>query len=155
MTVMVDEQVLPRLRAAIDEPAVLRHRFIKTWGHGEAYVADLLSDLYASTNPSIAYLIDETEVRVRISAKANDEAAALALIEPVQAEVERRLGDAVFGYEAATGMSVLAEMLTERGWSIAVQEVATAGLLGARLAAAAGMPFAGGRTTPAADRAAR
>ena len=146
MTVMVDEQVMPRLRAAIDAPTVLRSRVIKTWGHGEAHIADVLGDLYASTNPSIAYLIDETEVRIRISAKADDEAAAFALIAPVQAEVERRLDGYVFGYDDDTGIDVLGAGLAARSWSIAVEEVATAGLLGSRLAPAPGVPFAGGAT---------
>ena len=151
MTVMVDEQVMPRLRAAIDAPTVLRSRVIKTWGHGEAHIADVLGDLYESTNPSIAYLIDETEVRIRISAKADDEQAAFALIEPVQSEIERRLDGSIFGYDDDTGIEVLGSRLAGKGWSIGVVEVATAGLLASRLAPAPAVPFAGGTTLPAAD----
>jgi nicotinamide-nucleotide amidase len=151
MQVMVDEQVLPRLRAAIDEPTVLRSRVVKTWGHGESHIAEVLGDLYASANPSIAFLIDEAEVRVRISAKADDEGQAFALTAPVQQEIERRLGDSVFGYDEATGLGVLSEALQRRGWRIGVHEVATAGLLGARLAGYAGMPFAGATTHAAGE----
>lgn len=151
MAVMVDEQVLPRLRAAVDAPTVLRSRVIKTWGYGESYVADLLGDLYESVNPSLAYLIDETEVRVRISAKDDDEPAALALIAPLAEEVERRLAGCVFGHDDDTGIGVLGRVLRDRGWTVAVAETATAGLLTARLAGA--VPFAGG-LTHAGDRAA-
>lgn len=155
MTVMLDQQVLPRLRAAVDAPTVLRSRVIKTWGHGESHVADLLGDLYASVNPSLAYLIDETEVRVRISAKADDEAAALALIAPLAEEVERRLADCLFGYDDDTGIGVLGRALRGRGWMLAVAEAATAGLLSSRLAGAGVVPFAGGLAHPPdADRTA-
>ena len=150
MTVMLDEQVLPRLRAAVDAPTVLRSRVIKTWGHGESQIADLLADLYESVNPSLAYLIDETEVRVRISAKADDEAAAFALMTPMQREVERRLAGVIFGHDDDTGISVLGRALDDRGWTVAVAEVATAGLLSARLAGSGSAPFAGGLTEPGA-----
>jgi nicotinamide-nucleotide amidase len=150
MTVMVDEQVMPRLRAAIDAPTVLRSRVIKTWGHGEAHISDVLGDLYETTNPSIAFLIDETEVRIRISAKSDDEEQAFALIAPVQAEIERRLDGYIFGYDDDTGIGVLGRRLSDRGWTVGVEEVATAGLLASRLAPAPGMPFAGGITRPVA-----
>ncbi|MPZ72606.1 MAG: hypothetical protein GEU74_05145 [Nitriliruptorales bacterium] len=151
MTVMIDEQVMPRLRAAIDAPTVLRSRVIKTWGHGEAHISDVLGDLYETSNPSIAYLIDETEVRIRISAKADAEQQALALIAPVQAEIERRLDGYIFGYDDATGIGVLGEHLAARSWSIALAEVATAGLVSSRLAANPAVPFAGGTTLSAGD----
>lgn len=148
MAVMIDEQVMPRLRAAIDAPTVLRSRVIKTWGHGEAHISDVMGDLYATSNPSIAYLIDETEVRIRISAKADDEEHAFGLITPIQREIERRLDGYIFGYDDATGIGVLGEQLAGRSWSITVAEVATAGLLASRLAAHPGVPFAGGTTLP-------
>ena len=148
MTVMIDEQVMPRLRAAVDAPTVLRSLVIKTWGHGEAHISDVLADLYVSTNPSIAYLIDETEVRVRISAKADDEAQAFALIQPVRDEVERRLEGTVFGYDEDTGIGVLGRELDQRSWSIGIGEIATAGLVSSRLAAHPAISFAGGTTLP-------
>ena len=152
MTVMMDEQVMPRLRAAIDAPTVLRSRVLKTWGHGEAHISDVLADLYETSNPSIAYLIDETEVRIRISAKADNEEQSLALIAPVQSEIERRLDGYIFGYDDATGIGVLGEQLTAQSWSIALAEVATAGLVSSRLAASTVVPFAGGTTLPGSEQ---
>ena len=151
MTVMIDEQVMPRLRAAIDAPTVLRSRVIKTWGHGEAHISDVLGDLYETTNPSIAYLIDETEVRIRISAKADTEEHAFALIAPVQQEIEQRLDGSVFGYDEETGIGVLGTRLSDKGWSIGITEVATAGLIASRLAPDSLVPFAGGITRQPGD----
>ena len=151
MELMVDEQVLPRLRAAIDAPTVLRSEVLRTWGDGEARIAEALDDLFRTTNPSIAFLIDETEVRVRISAKAGDHDAAAALIAPVRDEVERRLGDLVFGRGEQTGLGVLVDLLAEHGWTVAAHEVGTAGLLGTRLAGAAGPAFAGAAIAPGGE----
>lgn len=144
MELMVDQEVLPRLRAATDAPTVLCSEVLRTWGEGEARIAEALDDLFASANPSIAFLIDETEVRVRISAKAADRDTAAAMIAPVRGEVERRLGDLVFGHGEDTGLRVLAAELDRRGWTIGAHEVGTAGLLTTRLVDAIGARFADG-----------
>jgi hypothetical protein len=103
---------------------------------GESRIADQLDDLFASTNPSVAFLISDMEVKVRISAKAGDERAAEALIAPIEAEVRARLGDAVFAVDNETVESILLDRVTGRGWTVATIEAATLGQAGARLAAA-------------------
>jgi nicotinamide-nucleotide amidase len=112
---------------------------------GESRIADQLDDLFASTNPSVAFLISDMEVKVRISAKAADEQAAVALIAPVEAEIRGRLGDAVFATDDETVESILIDRVTGRGWTVATVEEATLGQVGARLAAAdtTGRVFAG------------
>ena len=133
MTVMLDEQVLPRLRTAEGRPAVLRSRVLRTWGLGESQVSHTLDDLYVSSNPSVAFLIDGPEVRIRITAKAEDAARAEGLIEPMEREVRQRLGAAIFATDDETTQGVLLGLLDERGWSLAIVETLTAGLVAARL----------------------
>lgn len=134
MTVMLDNEVLPRLRLLDRQPAVLRSRVLHTWGHGESTVADLLGDLYESTNPSIAFLIRDMEVRVRISAKATDEGSAMALIAPFEEEVRSRLGEAVFAADDQIVEEIVLADLNRAGWTISTVERATVGQVGARLA---------------------
>jgi nicotinamide-nucleotide amidase len=150
MTVMLDEQVLPRLRAASGEPAILRSRVLRTWGYGESQVAELLDDLYLSTNPTVAFLIDGGEVRVRISAKAGNAGTADTLIAGVEQEVVRRLGPVVFGSDHDTVEVVLVRELTARGWRLATVEAATLGTVASSFAATGGATtaFAGGLTVP-------
>lgn len=143
MVVMLDEQVLPRLRRAAGEPAVLRSRVLRIWGLGESSVADALDDLFATANPSIAFLVEGVEVRVRISAKAPDARTASSMIAEVEREVAGRLGDAVFGRDAQTVEAVLARQLAARGWSVGVVEGVTHGTVAATLAAAAPDVFGG------------
>lgn len=133
MTVMIDEQVLPRLRRAEGRPAVLQSRVLRTWGLGESQISEALEDLYASPNPSVAFLIDGPEVRIRITAKADDRPAAERLIEPIESEVRRRLGAAVFASDGQTTQAVLLGLLDQRGWTLAVAETLTAGLVASRL----------------------
>jgi nicotinamide-nucleotide amidase len=147
MSAMLEQEVIPRLRRLAGDSTVLRSRVLRTWGMGESRIADQLDDLFASTNPSVAFLISDMEVKVRISAKAADERAAEALIAPIEAEVRSRLGDAVFAIDDETVESILVDRVTGRGWTVATIEAATLGQVGARLAAAdaAGSVFSGSR----------
>ena len=150
MIAMLDEQVLPRLRIASGEPAILRSRLLRTWGQGESQIAEALDDLYTSTNPSLAFLVSGAEVRVRISAKAADAATADTMIAAVEDEVARRLGTVVYGRDDDTVETIAVRELTARGWRIGTVEVATLGSVAATLASADrdGVAFAGGLTMP-------
>ncbi|HSJ84613.1 MAG TPA: CinA family nicotinamide mononucleotide deamidase-related protein [Acidimicrobiia bacterium] len=136
MSAMLEHEVIPRLRRLAGDSTVLRSRVLRTWGMGESRIADQLDDLFASTNPSVAFLISDMEVKVRISAKAADERAAETLIAPIETEVRDRLGDAVFAADDETVESILLHRLIDRGWKVATVEEATLGQVGARLAAA-------------------
>lgn len=148
MTAMLDEQVLPRLRASTGAPAVLRSRLLRTWGWGESRVADALDDLSATANPSIAFLVDGVEVRVRISAKAPDGATADEMIGEFDAEVRRRLGSIVFGRDDDTVEVLLAQHLHARDWRLATVEASTRGRVATTVAATGGAAFAGGLVVP-------
>jgi nicotinamide-nucleotide amidase len=157
MSALLDEEIMPRLRAASGEPAVLRSRLLRTWGYGESQIAEVLDDLYLTTNPSVAFLISDMEVKVRISAKAEDGDAAERLIAPVESVVRERLGNAVFATDDQTVFDVVSELACDRAWSIAVGEAGTTGSVGAALAASSRDAFAGSITVPggsAADLAA-
>jgi nicotinamide-nucleotide amidase len=150
MTAMLDEQVLPRLRIASGEPAILRSRVLRTWGQGESQIAEALDDLYTSTNPSVAFLVSGAEVRVRISAKARNAAAAETMIAKVDDEVARRLGPAVFGRDDDTVEAIVVRELADRRWRIGTVEASTLGAVAATLASAdlQRRAFAGGITVP-------
>jgi len=149
MMAMVDLEVMPRLRTAAGKAAVIKSRVLHTWGYGESQVAEILDDLYEATNPSIAFLISDMEVKVRITAKADDDASVDALIAPIEAEVRRRLGGVVFATDDETILDVIGTALGGR--TVGVCEVATDGLVSHRLSAVGG--FAGGTVLPAGDDA--
>ena len=69
-------------------------REILVIGLGESATHEQIADIVDSqTNPTIAYLAGGGQVRVRLTAKARSEAAALALISPVEDEIRERLGE--------------------------------------------------------------
>ena len=135
MLLMMDRDVLAFLVATSGSGGgVVYSRVLRTWGESESAVADALDDLYeGSLNPTIAFLASGGEIKLRITAKAADEASALALVAPMEAEIRRRLGRAVFGVDADTVESVVLRLLEERGWTMATAESATGGMVAARL----------------------
>lgn len=135
---LMTAEVMPRLVAASGRGEVLASRVIRTWGRPESEVAETLDDLFASVNPSIAFLASSSEIKIRVTAKATDRAAANAMIEPMSAEVVERLGSSVFGYDDDTIEVILFRLLDERGWTIGTAESMTGGLVAARLTEPAG-----------------
>lgn len=134
MVQMVTNGVIPRLRRAAGFSETLVSRVVRTWGRSESRTAELLEDLYQdSGNPSLAYLASSGEIKVRITAKAPDAAAAEQMIAPVSQEVCRRLGWAVFGFDEQTIERRLVELLAERHWTIGTAESMTAGMVAARI----------------------
>lgn len=127
-------EVLPRIVKRSRGPSVVASRLLRTWGQSESMIAELLDDLYeSSTNPSVAFLASGGEIKIRITAKANTREAAQALIDPVETEIRRRVGQWYFGSDDDTVERVIFRLLKERGWTIGVAESMTGGLVTAAL----------------------
>jgi nicotinamide-nucleotide amidase len=134
MEYLMFAEVLPRLTSASGEAQVIASRIIRTWGRPESEVAEILDDLYtSSTNPSLAFLASNSEIKIRVTAKAETAAGARLLIEPMEMEVRSRLGDSVFGLDDETIERVLMQLLTDRGYTVGSAESMTGGMVSARL----------------------
>ncbi|MCH8984600.1 MAG: competence/damage-inducible protein A [Acidobacteria bacterium] len=133
MEFLLANDVIPRLVAASGEEKVIVSRLIRTWGRSESDVAETLDDLFEGANPSIAFLASASEIKVRITAKADSTVEALTLIEPVETEVRSRLGNTVFGIDDETIERVLLRLLSDLGYTIGTAESMTGGLVAARL----------------------
>ncbi len=151
MRTMMQGTVLPDLERRAGGGAVIRSRVLKSWGQTESRMAELLAgriaDLDRAGNPTLAFQASGIEgLKVRITAKAKNTAAAAALIAREEANVRNLLGDAVFGADQETMESVVLDLLRGRGVSLALAESVTGGLASARLTAVpgAGEVFRGG-----------
>jgi nicotinamide-nucleotide amidase len=131
---MVDELVLPFLRAEAGGGRVVVSRVLRSWGMSEAKVGEELQDLFdSSENPTIAFLASAGEIKIRITALAESDADARLLIAPIEQEVRDRIGDRIFGADDETIERVIRRQLESRGWTIGTAESATGGLVGRRL----------------------
>ena len=95
-------------------------RLLRTWGESESRIGELLDDLFEeSQNPTIAFLASAGEIKVRLTAKAESEAAARALIAPVERDRPGAAGQPGLRSRRRHHRVVLLRMLEERGWTLA------------------------------------
>ena len=138
MRTMVGETVIPDLQRRAGVTAVIRSRVLRTWGHTESGLAEMLAEriveLDALGNPTLAFQASGIEgLKVRITAKAADEDTAAEILAEEETRVRGLIGDVVFGIDDETMESVVLEMLRARGLTLAVAESVTGGYVAARL----------------------
>lgn len=138
MKQMVGGSVLADLRQRAGVSAVIRSRTLRTWGHSESGLAEMLADrideLDGVGNPTLAFLASGIEgLKVRITAKAADDAAAEAILDDEEARLRTIIGHLVFGTDGQTMESVVIDLLRDQGLTLAVAESLTGGLITSRL----------------------
>ena len=107
-------------------------------GIGESALAEKVVHLFDSENPTVAPYAGKGEVRLRVAAKANSQAEASALIEPVVEEIKNIAGLDYFGSNEDTLASVVGKLLSDKKQILSVAESCTGGGLGAMLTEIAG-----------------
>ena len=147
---LFNEQVLPFLRRFTE--GVLISRNIHIMGLGESAVEHLLHDLMiASDNPTLAPYCKSGEVRLRVTARAETEAAATALCDGLVDTVRAHpaISPYVYGVDCENTETALVRLLCQRGLTVATAESCTGGQIGARITAVPGASstFAGGCIT--------
>lgn len=106
---------------------------LKTFGIGESHVAERLEAWTHAPNPSVATYAKRDGVHVRVAAKAEDAAAARALLAPALAAVEAALGTHVWGRDDDELPARALAAVAARGGSLASVDLATGGRLAALL----------------------
>ncbi len=129
---MWELEVGPRLRA-LNPHVVIVTRTLKTFGITEGGLDEMLSPLFAVENPSLGIYSKQDGIHLRAIARAGSEAEALTLIEPVEAEIRRIAGHAIWGEDDDTAVSAALRALDDRGLSLAIVEGFTGGLLSSTL----------------------
>ena len=140
MRTMVRGTVISDLKRRAGVTSVICSRVLRTWGRTESGLAEMLADRIQELDElgtaTLAFQASGIEgLKVRITVKAPDEAAANVIVAEEEERVRTILGDCVFGIDDETMESVVLDLLRERGMRLAVAESLTGGLVGARLAA--------------------
>lgn len=131
---MFVEQVEPYLQKRSGR--VLVSRYVRIFGMGESAVDQRLHDLELRDNPTLSPYCSLGEVQLRATASAATEGEALALLEPLIAEIHARLGDVIYAVEEDENGSMAkaaVEALKKRGWTIATAESLTGGMIAAAM----------------------
>ena len=125
---MFRHRAVPYLKNLSD--GVIVSRTVKTFGIGESAVEDKLRDLMnALHNPTLAPYAKPTGTELRITAHADTEEEAFALIAPVEEQVKAIMGDYVIGVDVNSVQEVCFNLLREKGLTLGTAESCTGGLI--------------------------
>ncbi len=125
---MFNYRAVPYLKGLSD--GVIASRTVKTFGIGESAAEEKLRDLMNSLhNPTLAPYAKPSGTELRITAHADTEAEAMALIDPVEAQVKEILGDVVIGVNVESVEEVCLSLLKEQGLTLGTAESCTGGLI--------------------------
>ena len=144
-TPMFRYRVVPYLQA-LSEGVIASHT-LKLFGIGEsAMEAQLREEMNAMANPTLAPYAKEGECELRITAKAADEAAARALIAPVEERLRARFGPLIYGADVPSLEAAVFQLLKEKGLTLGCAESCTGGLIAKRMTDLSGVSavFRGG-----------
>ena len=127
------EQVEPYLKSKISQAIVSKN--IHIFGMGESAVAERIDALLIDT-PSLtaATYCKEGEVRIRITARAEDESIAAALCEShAQKIMQSEVGGFVYGVDVGTIENAVVMALHEKKLTLSAAESCTGGLIAKRI----------------------
>lgn len=130
---MMEHTVVPLLVEQMGGVKFIRVRVLRTCAVGESNIDRGIGDLMASSNPSVGLAAHAGQTDVRVTARADSEADADALIACMEAELRSRLGVAIYGVEKETVAEVVGRLLTQRELKLGVVDGLTGGQLSREL----------------------
>lgn len=135
---MVDNLVIPYLRAKTGGVGAIRSLVLRVAGVGESLVEDRVKDLMLDSNPTVAPYAKVGEVHLRVTAKADTPEQAEKLVAARAALVRERLGDAIYAENETPIEGAVVELLRNRGETVSTAESCTGGLVAQRITDIAG-----------------
>ena len=140
MKALMQEEVMPRLKKRFALHANV-HRTIITFGLAESVLAETIAP-WENALPAflhLAYLPSPSAIRLRLSAYDTDRETAERAINDQFAALEKLIGPYIVGWEDGTTVQEsVANLLKERGKTVAVAESCTGGAIASRFTALPG-----------------
>ncbi len=126
---MFEDQVAKRIRALA--PNNLFQSRLRTFGLPESAVGEKLAGVEAAyPGTTIGYRAHFPEIEVKVLARGASHAAARDLCDRATVDVRARLGAHVYGEADDTFAGVVGRAVRSRGWTLAIAESCTGGLVG-------------------------
>jgi len=109
-------------------------RVLRVSGLGESAVDERIAPVYTQyKNPQTTILFNRSEIEIHLTAQARTEQEAELLLDGLAGQIEERLGDAIFAFRGETMEEVVGLRLAVGGFTLAVAESCTGGLISERL----------------------
>jgi nicotinamide-nucleotide amidase len=140
MKYLIENEVIPKLIAKYERPYII-HKTVLTYGVGESLLAERIES-WEDNLPDfikLAYLPSPGRVRLRLSARGNDENK---LHEEIAAQIEKLqliISDCIVGYDDGETLEVvLGKLLTEKKLTLSTAESCTGGKIAATITSVSG-----------------
>ena len=137
--VMMKEQVIPKLKAFFKLQSIV-YKTVMTTGLGESFLAEKIKD-WENNLPGhikLAYLPQPGIVRLRLTAKGENEQQLRAEIDQQIKALHLLIDDLIFGYDDITMEAVIGELLTQKKKTLATAESCTGGYIAELITSIAG-----------------
>ena len=129
---MFRHRAMPYLQC-LSEGVIASHT-LKLFGIGESQVESQLRDqMNAMSNPTLAPYAKEGECELRVTAKADTDDQAQALLKPTVEQLKALFGHKVYGVDVSSLEEVVFALLKERGLTLGCAESCTGGLIAKRM----------------------
>lgn len=112
--------VIPYLRERMGGKGIIKALVLRTAGIGESQIDTYIADLETWSNPTVGLAAHTGQTDIRVTARADTEAEADALITQAETLIRERLGQHIFGTNRDQLEDVFAALVRERGLSLAV-----------------------------------
>lgn len=131
---MLEDFILPRLRELVEDGRHVRRAALKVYGLPESGINERIRPLMArGRNPLLGLLPHRGTITVEVVAAGSTPEEAESLIEADLAALRAELGRHVISEDERDLPQVVADLLVERGLTIATVELGSGGLVAARL----------------------
>ena len=133
---MLEEQVVPRLLARGGAPATIHLKRFHSYGLGESHVDALLTgvgELAPDGSIKLGFRAHYPQLETKLTVRGTDMDDVRRRLEPVQAEVRKRLGNFIMAEDDQTLEGVVLAELTRQGATLALVETFTSGQIAARV----------------------
>jgi nicotinamide-nucleotide amidase len=133
---MLEEQVIPRLLARSGAPTTIFLKRFHSYGLGESHVDALLAGVEALVpdgSVKLGFRAHYPQLETKLTVRGADADDVRRKLEPVQAEVRKRLGNFIMAEDGQTLEGVVLASLTERQGTLALVETFTSGQIAARI----------------------
>ena len=134
---MIEEQIIPRLLARSGSATAIYLKRFHSYGLGESHVDALLAGVEALVpdgSIKLGFRAHYPQLETKLTVRGRDMADVQRKLEPIQAEVRRRLGNFILAEDDETLEGVILAALASREGSLSVAETLTGGGIAARIA---------------------
>lgn len=129
---MFEKQLFPYLEKRSGQTLV--SRYLHIFGVGESMIETKLKDLFHLGTPTLALYCSTCETTARLSVMVNNEKDADEILDPVEADIRARMGNALYAEGISETMpTTVLKMLKERKKRVSFAESCTGGMLASSL----------------------